>query len=71
NLCEKCKILPEFKNFKYVIVTLIKRYLPYIVAGFIIALRFSIAILGVPGDHYSVKKERQRIYSVSLLICVI
>lgn len=54
NLCEKCKILPEFKNFKYVIVTLIKRYLPYIVAGFIIALRFSIAIFGANTEYYEV-----------------
>ncbi|WP_303737839.1 hypothetical protein [Methanobrevibacter millerae] len=54
NICDRCKIIPPFKNFKNLIVVLIKRYLPYIVAALIIILRFSIAVIGANTEYYEV-----------------
>ena len=54
NICDRCKIIPPFDSIKNLIVVLIKRYLPYIVAALIIILRFSIAILGANTDYYEV-----------------
>ena len=53
-VCDNCKIIPPFKNIKNLIIVLIMRYLPYIVAGLIIILRFSIAIFGVNTEYYEV-----------------
>ena len=54
NICDRCKIIPPFKNKKNLIVVLIKRYLPYIAAALIILLRFSIAVIGANTDYYEV-----------------
>ena len=53
-VCDECKIIPPFKDTLDLIIVLIKRYLPYIVAGLIIGLRFSIAILGANTEYYEV-----------------
>ena len=52
--CEKCRAIPPHKNKKNLIVEIIKRYLPFIVAGLIIVLRFSIAFLGANAEYYEV-----------------
>ena len=51
---EKCKIIPKYTGNLNFIIKLIKRYSPYIIAGFIIFLRFSIAFLGANIDYYEV-----------------
>ena len=51
---EKCKIIPEYTKNPNYIIKLIKRYSPYIIAGFIIFLRFSIAFIGANIDYYEV-----------------
>ena len=53
-VCDRCKIIPPFKNMTDLIKVLIKRYLPYIVAALIIILRFSIAVIGANTDYYEV-----------------
>ena len=53
-VCDRCKIIPPFKNKTDLIKVLIKRYLPYIVAALIIILRFSIAVIGANTDYYEV-----------------
>ena len=53
-VCDECKIIPPFKNKTDLIIVLIKRYLPYIVAALIIILRFSIAVIGANTDYYEV-----------------
>lgn len=55
NVCDRCKIIPPFKNKTDLIKVLIKRYLPYIVAALIIILRFSIAVIGANTDYYEVE----------------
>lgn len=55
DLCDKCRIIPRrFINIKHFIIFMIKRYFPYIVAGFIIILRFSVAFAGANPDYYEV-----------------
>ncbi len=51
---EKCKLIPKYTGSTDFIIKLIKRYSPYIIAGFIIFLRFSIAFLGANTDYYEV-----------------
>ena len=53
-VCDRCKIIPPFKNKRDLIIVLIKRYLPYIVAALIIILRFSIAVIGANTEYYEV-----------------
>ena len=53
-VCDRCKIIPPFKNKTDLIKVLIKRYLPYIAAALIIILRFSIAVIGANTDYYEV-----------------
>ena len=53
-VCDRCKIIPPFKNMTDLIKVLIKRYLPYIVAALIIIFRFSIAVIGANTDYYEV-----------------
>lgn len=56
DLCNKCRIIPrKFINIKHFIIFMIKRYLPYIIAGFIIILRFSLAFAGANPDYYEVE----------------
>lgn len=53
-LCDECKIIPPFTSKTNLLIVLIKRYLPYIVAGLIIILRFSIAVIGANTEYYEV-----------------
>lgn len=53
-VCDECKIIPPFKNKTDLIIVLVKRYLPYIIAALIIILRFSIAVIGANTEYYEV-----------------
>lgn len=54
DLCDRCKIIPPFKGAINLIVVLIKRYSPYIIAAIIILLRFSVAVIGANTEYYEV-----------------
>ena len=53
-VCDECKIIPPFKKMTGLIIVLVKRYLPYIIAALIIILRFSIAVIGANTEYYEV-----------------